>query len=204
MNREDLAAAYAEQMVALLPEGPAWDGFRETGGRGRRLLEAKASGFADVHWRFARLLVEALPPKAFETLAVREAEAGLPDACSAGRATTIPERRQAVGAKWLGSGGGHRIEDFEALAASLGYAVTVTANRPARCGTSRCGERLNPPAVAFHLRVTVHGPRKTRARCGTALCGDPLLKIQRAEDLECRLHKKAHTHVDLTMTYEEA
>lgn len=203
MNLDDTVAAYERQMVALLQEGPAWAGFREADGQGRKLLKAKADAFGLIHWRFDRLLAELLPWRALETLAAREAEVGLPDICTRGRATTVPERRQSIGAKWLGAGAGHRAEDFEALSAAMGYAVTVTTQRPARCGSSRCGERLNPPAVAHHLRVVIHGPRKTRARCGTARCSDPLLKIQRAEDLECRLRKKVHTHVDLSTTYEE-
>ncbi|MBF0325977.1 MAG: DUF2313 domain-containing protein [Alphaproteobacteria bacterium] len=204
MSPDDIVRAYQAQMAALLQEGPAWAGFREADGNGARLLEAKADMFAAVHRRLDQLLAELLPWQAAETLTARETEAGLPDTCTRGRATTVPERHMALADKWAGAGAGHRVEDFEAIAARLGYAATVTASRPARCGPARCGDRLNPPAAAFHLRVTVHGPRRVRARCGTARCGDPLLKIQRAEDLECRLRKKLHSHADMTFIYEEA
>ncbi|EPY01371.1 putative phage tail protein [Magnetospirillum fulvum] len=200
-----LTDAYEQQLVELLPEGPAWDGFRAADGRGRKLLRSKASLWAKLHARFDALMAEALPWRARETLATREAEAGLPDICTAGRATTIPERQAAVGAKWLGCSIGHRVSDFEGLAASLGYSATVTAGVPFRCGVSRCGgDELNPRAAAFALRVVVHGPRKTRFRCGVSQVGvDPLLKIQAAQDLECMIRRRAHSHVDVIFVYEE-
>lgn len=203
MTRDELTAVYTAQMVALLPQGPAWDGFREVGGRGRKLLEAKAAAFARVHYRFGQLMAEALPWRGLETLSTREVEAGLPDNCSRGRATTIPERRDAVGAKWLAAGAGHRIEDFERLAARMGYDVTVTAGRAKRLSVLRCGDRLNIPPDNFNLTVVVHGPRIVRARFGTTRCGDPLTKVQRAEDLECRMRRKVHSHVNLNFIYED-
>lgn len=204
-DMDDPAAAYERQLVELFPEGPAYDGFRAADGAGRKLLKVKADAWATVHAYFDALMAEALPWRALSTLAVREAEVGLPDTCTAGRATTRTERQQAVLSRWGGVGFRHRCEDFEVLAASLGYSATVTAHQPFRCGQSRCGvDPLNPRAAAFVLHVTVHGPRKTRFRCGISQLGiEPLLKIQGADDLECRIRRLAHSHVTVIFDYEE-
>lgn len=201
-----LTAAYEQQLVELLPEGPAWDGFRAADGDGRKLLKAKAATWATVHAYFDALMDEALPWKARSMLATREIEAGLPDTCTAGRATTLAERQAAVGAKWQGAAFGHRAEDFERLAASLGYSATVTAGRPFRCGISRCGvDEINPRKAAYVLHEVVHGPRKSRFQCGSSQIGiDPLLKIQTAEDLECMTRRRAHSHVHIIFDYEES
>lgn len=201
---DDLAEFYARQMAEALPEGPAWQGFRDADGQGRKLLSAKAAGWAAVHARLDALMAEILPWRAMETLPARETEAGLPDTCTKGRTVTLAERRQAVGERWGGVGFAHRPDDFEAAAAQLGYSVTTTTSRPARLGLARCGDRLNPAEAAFHLRTTVHGPRITPARLGLARCGDRLTRVERAADLECRLAGVTHSHAVHDTTYEEA
>jgi len=197
--------AYADQAQALLPEGPAWQGFRDADGRGYALLLARAATWWAVQKRMDALMAEALPWRAATTLSTRETEAGLPDKCTAGRATTIAERRAAVGAKWLGCTFGHRIVDFEALAESLGYSVTVTAGKPFRCGISQLGvDPLDPWAAGYTLKIVIHGSRKTRFRCGISQIGvDPLCKVQIAKDLECMIRKRAFSHVNLIFVYEE-
>jgi len=53
-----------------------------------------------------------------------EATTGLPDACTGGGQTTS-QRRTALVAKWIGQGG-QSPAYFIALAATIGYAITVT------------------------------------------------------------------------------
>lgn len=201
---DDLDDAYTEALAASLPEGPAWDGYRLPGTGARNLLEAKASAYAAVHRHFAALLAEALPWRARTMLAEREVEAGLPDACSKGRATTLQERQQAIGARWAGTRFPHTTAGFTDLAASLGYQVVVDVQPPFRSGQSRCGVApLNPTTAALVLRMRVTGPRRTRFRCGLSQAGkDPLLKIQRAEDLECVVRRRTHSHVTVIFNYE--
>lgn len=202
---DDLTAGYRAQMIEMLPEGPAYDDFRTPGGGGYRLLEAKAGLWARVHKHFADLMDEALPWRARQTLATREAEAGLPDKCTAGRATTVLERQAAVLSRWVRVGFRHRIVDFENLARGLGYSVTVTAGRPFRFGASRFGvDQFNPARAAVVLHFLVHGPRKVRFRFGASQLGaDPFLKVQRAEDFECMVRKLAHSHVTVIFDYED-
>lgn len=206
IDLDALTDAYHRQMVELLPEGPIYDDFRIVNGAGWKMLKAKAGTWARVHRHFADLMDEAVPWEARLTLASREAEAGLPDKCTAGRATTLPERQAAVGSRWKRVGFRHRVSDFEDLAASLGYSATVTGGRPFRCGVSRCGvDALNPEEASVVLHVVVHGPRRIPFRCGLSQCGnDPLLKIQRAEDLECMVRHLAHSHVTVIFAYEES
>ena len=206
MSDDALVDGYTAAAVALLQEGPAWDSFREPDGDGFKLLAAKADGFAAVHRHWDTFAAESLPWRARQTLAAREIEAGLPDTCTSGRSTTLPERQQAVGSKWSGVATPHTAAGFTALAASLGYVVQVDFQNPFRCGLSRCGiDPLNPYAAALTMRVRVLGPRKTRARCGISQLGiDPLLKIQRAEDLECIVRRHAYSHVTVIFIYEGA
>lgn len=200
-----LAAAYLRQMVEMLPEGPFYDDFRTVGGSGWKLLSARAGVWARLHKSFMDLMDEAVPWRARQTLAAREAEAGLPDKCTSGRATTLQERQAAVGSRWKRVGFRHRIVDFEALAQSLGYSVTVTAGRPFRLGVSRFGiDRFNPKRASVVLHFLVHGPRKVRFRFGVSQLGaDPFLKVQRAEDFECMVRKLAHSHVTVLFEYED-
>lgn len=202
---DDIDAFYLSAALALLPEGPVWDdAFRTPGSYGYKLLSAKASAFAEMHRRFDAALLEILPWNARKTLAARETEAGLPDSCTSGRATTLIERRQAVGSRWTGMVYPHTSDGFKALAASLGYQIEVDIQQPFRCGISRCGvDPINPYAAGITMRIRVLGPRKTRFRCGISQIGvDPLLKIQRAEDLECVIRRRAHSHVNVIFAYE--
>lgn len=57
-----------------------------------------------------------------------ETTVGLPDACIGGGQTT-GQRRAALVAKWIGQGG-QTPAYFIALAAAMGYAITITEFRP--------------------------------------------------------------------------
>lgn len=205
-NRDEIADGYLAQRIELLPEGPAYDDFRIPGGTGWKILRAKSWTDADIHMHWMGLSEEMPPWKARLTLAKREEEAGLPDKCTAGRATTLVERQAAVLSRWRRIGFRHRVDDFESLASALGYSVTVIAGKPFQCGVSQCGrDALNPKEAAYTMLFIVHGPRNIRFQCGVSQCGgDPLLKIQIAEDLECIVRSRMlHTHVTAIFRYEE-
>ncbi len=198
------AADYASQAADLLPQGAFWDGFRQAGGVGRALLEAKGVTWAAVEDRARSLLAELRLDGADETLAVREREAGLPDPCAPDTAVTPAERRAALLTRWLSRGGAASAGAVIALAATLGYQVTVTRFRPATCGLSACAgpDPVGPPALRLLWRVTVAGPRVTPLRCGEGVCGrDPLARIVRASDLECLLARIQPAHGILAVGY---
>ena len=188
-------ADYSLLLRNLRPRGPAWPAED-------RFLDGQAVELARVHNRALDLLDEADPRSSREMLADWEEQAGLPDDCSAGIATTLQERRAAVTAK-LTSRGGSTIAFFEGIAAALGYAIEIAEFRPFIAGLGRCGDRLNgPPSVRFYLRIRVTGPRVTLFRAGASQAGDRLGKIARAEDLECRIGQVVPAHLSLIFSYE--
>lgn len=198
----ELTARHLAGLQGLLPSGAAWP--RAPGAVLTRVLEAWATGFARAHARLEDLHDEADPRATHDLLPDWERVCGLPDACTASTATTVQERRQAVVTK-LTAGGGQSIAYFQGIAASLGYATTVTEYRPFVCGASRCGDLLNGGhATRHHWKVHVAGPRYTPFRAGVSQCGDRLGKISRAEDLECRLTRLKPAHTHLIMSYEGA
>lgn len=120
------AADYLAQLQALLPPGPAWG--REQTAVLTRLLDAWAAEFGRLHGRVGSLMAEAEPRSTAEMLGDWERCLALPDACSTS-ASSFAERRAAVVAKLVGIGG-QSPAYYIALAASLGYAITITEFRP--------------------------------------------------------------------------
>ena len=121
MSRGD----YLSQLQALLPQGPAWP--REPDALLTRLLDGFAEEFARVDARADQLIEEADPRTTYELLADWERVAGLPGTCAllAGIDLTVEQRRAALVAKITERGGQSRAY-FIALAALLGFTITIT------------------------------------------------------------------------------
>jgi uncharacterized protein YmfQ (DUF2313 family) len=124
----DLSAGdFAARQHAHLPSGPAWP--RESGTTMAALVAALGDGFADLNGRIADLTErESDPAQAIEVLSRWEAEFGLPDPCTPLN-PTLPQRRAALLARIYETGDptpAHLI----AVAATLGYAITITEFRP--------------------------------------------------------------------------
>lgn len=124
---------YLHQLQALLPPGPAWP--RDDDATLTRLLSALSVELARVDARLAVLVDEADPRDTYELLADWDRVAGLPDTCLAGAAQSTAERRAALVAR-LTTIGGQTPAYFVALAASLGYTVTVSEYRPYRVNSA--------------------------------------------------------------------
>lgn len=140
--------AYRDALVALLPPGRA---LTRALGRGiPKLLEACAVEPARVHERTLDLLDEADPSTATELLTEWEDLLGLPDECSS--PTTLEGRRAASVGRLVGTGG-HSQTDYEALAATLGYSITVTHRAPFRAGRSAAGDALSNDPWAHHVDI---------------------------------------------------
>jgi uncharacterized protein YmfQ (DUF2313 family) len=194
------ASDYRAQLQALLPLGDAWT--RRPDAVLTRSLAAWAEELARIDARSGRLLSEAMPSDTLEMLADWERVAGLPDACGAELATTIEERRANLIVK-LTQQGGASLAWFRRLAETLGYEIGIEEFRPFITGLSRCGDRLWGGHVVRHQwRVKVTGARLTYFRTGLSQCGDLLLKITRAEDLECLLRRLKPAHTHLVFSYE--
>lgn len=116
---------YLRQLQALLPPGPAWP--LDDDAALTRLFGALAAELARVDGRAWQLVEEADPRTTAELFADWERVAGLPDACAVafGGDQTTAQRRAALVGK-MTTVGGQTPAYFIGLAASLGYAITIT------------------------------------------------------------------------------
>lgn len=123
------AADYAAATVALLPRGRAWTA-GEPGTKQAALVGALAVLWADVDADAGQLLEQSLPganadllPEWEETLGLTKSIDGL----------TTQQRAAQVLARFVG-GGGQSQAYFIALAAALGFTITITTYAPFRAG----------------------------------------------------------------------
>ncbi len=200
------AAAYTAQLASLLPRGRAWP--REDDSALMQLVRGKADELARVDGRAADLFEEVDPQTTLELLADWERVAGLPDTCIAAP-DSIAERRAAVQSRITGLGGQSHAY-FIALAATLGFSVTISEFRPFRIG-SRVGERLyseewahvwrvnvQPPAVDDGQGLTIRYFRVGQSRVGERLVGFGSL------DIECIIRRAAPAHTIVIFAYDIA
>lgn len=186
------SADYLESLQALLPQGFAWP--RAADATLTRLLLAWAGELARVDARAADLVEEADPRTASELLADWERVAGLPDPCVAAFGVTqaAGERRAALVAR-LTAIGGQGAAYYVALAAALGYTITITEHR-----TFTVKSKVNDPLndAEWRFAFSIHAPLDT-VRHFTVRSGvnEPLASWGN-ELLECviRRLKPAHTH----------
>lgn len=120
-----IATDYLAQLQALLPPGPAWP--KDADAPLTKMLTGLAQELSRVDARALQLADEVDPRTTAELFADWERVAGLPDACViafAGDQTAAQRRASLVGR--LATLGGQSAAYYIALAASLGYTVTIT------------------------------------------------------------------------------
>ena len=181
---------YLAQLQALLPQGPAWP--RDAGATLTKLLRAMADELARVDSRAGQLIDETDPRTTAELLADWERVAGLPDSCVTAAQTTA-QRRAALHAR-LTTLGGQNVSYFIALAASLGYTVTITEFR-----LHTVEDDVEYPLYGhpWQFAWQINAPLNTVGTLSvTDTVADPLAWWGN-ELLECviRRLKPAHTHV---------
>lgn len=185
---------YLRQLQALLPPGPAWP--KDDEAWVTRFLGALAAELARVDGRAWQLVEEADPRTTAELFSDWETVAGLPDTCVAlsGQVQSLAQRRAALVARLVMLGGASRAY-FIALAASLGYVITITEFRSFRAGQSRAGD---PVSTNWQFAWQVNAPLNTVTpfRAGNAVAGDAI-NAWGNKLLECVLSrfKPAHTTV---------
>ena len=113
---------YRDAMLRLLPRGPIWR--RDPSSILAATLQALAPTYTRSTTSAGALLVDAFPMTTLNLLPEWEQSLGLPDECTAPDASVL-QRQAAVRAKWLGRGGSTTAW-FVAMAAALGYAITIT------------------------------------------------------------------------------
>jgi len=196
---------YADAFARLFPTGPAWPQDEQT--VFQRLIRALAQIFGYVDERAGVLLqVEGDPRRAYETLAEWERAFSLPDPCVPSP-LTLPERRQALVNKMTSEGGQSRAF-FIAVAAALGYQITITEYLPFQFGLSSFGGShgaFQGPQARFFWTVTIPDLRFTRFRFGASSFGrDSFLSIVRAEDIECVFSRWKPAHTIVLFDYQGA
>lgn len=187
---------YAGLLADLLPRGWAWP---RSGG----VLIDTLSGLAQEPWRHHQrcenlLYRESLPPASVELIADWERVLGLPDACFE-ISEILAERHGRVTARLI-EAGGQSAAYFVAIAAEVGYPVTVTEFRPFRAGCSRAGDAAN--GVNWLLAWRVNAPAVTVRdfRAGGAAAGEPL-RSWGNDLLECVIRRIAPGHATVLFAY---
>ena len=119
---------YLHQLQALLPPGPAWQ--KDDNALLTRVLSGLSGELARVDGRAWQIAEEADPRTVAELFADWERVTGLPDACAVafGGTQTAAQRRAALLGR-LTTMGGQSPAYYIALAASIGYAITITEFR---------------------------------------------------------------------------
>lgn len=179
------AADYATVARQLLPPGRAWS--RDPDSVLGRLLAGLAEEPARIEGRLWQLLDEADPRTAIELLVDWERLVGLD-----GAGGSIAERQRAVAAK-IAFRGGQSIAYFVAIAAGLGFAVTIDEFTPSYVGGMRAGDRLASVDWCFAWRVRVLGG-----------VGGAMPSAFVAAALERTIRDAAPAHTLVHFTYPEA
>lgn len=198
MPTPDLRAdEFFSALQSLLPQGPAWP--RETGTIQGEVLGAVADRAAAQHARIRTLAeAEAFPAAALEMLADWERAYGLPDGCG-GEGDSLAQRRGALLARIAERGGQSRAY-FIAVAAALGYDVTIEEIRPFRAGISRAGDPAYGADWIFTWRMMAPETTVTEFRAGISTAGEPL-RAWGNERLECVIRRIAPAHTTVLFSY---
>ncbi len=200
---------YAEALAGLLPHGQAWPRWPES--VLMRTVRGLAQFFGFVDARAADLLERESDPRlTLELLPDWERNWGLPDPCFK-QAQTIDQRHALLILKMTLLGAQSR-EFFIAMAAWLGYTITISEFAPFMAGVSQAGDTrgmvnwndtpgqhpdipdfrwyIGPPEMRFYWVVHIINAPLTWFRSGAGQAGvDPHLRIGYAYDLECLLNR---------------
>lgn len=205
---------YAQGLAGLLPTGPAWP--RDPDDVLMQFVDGLGQIWGDVAQRADDLLVRESDPRiALQMLPDWERAFGLPDPCTA-EPLTIGDRQKALVNKMTTLGGQSRAF-FIAVAAALGYTITIREYSPFMCGISQVGDtrptgtageqyrwEIGPPEMRFYWTVRVGAVRLTWFRVGEGggqVGVDPHLRIALATDLECVFRRWKPAHTDIVFVY---
>jgi uncharacterized protein YmfQ (DUF2313 family) len=183
-------AHYRQQLLRLLPQGPAWP--LDEGDLAALVLNALAQSYLAVHRSAEQLHGEADPRTTTALLDDWERNYGLPDECMA-PAVSVADRRARLLQKVAWSGGQSRQFFIDFLGA-LGYpGGTITEFRPYRAN-SKCNAPLNQGGWRNAWRVNVPASADVHRLTAIGRCNEPLASWG-DPGLQCILakHKPAQT-----------
>lgn len=183
-------ADYYQQLVALLPPGPAWE--VEYQPELHALLQALAPELARVDARAQQLLNESFLDGFHELLQDWERVLDLPDECL-GASGTVAERKAMVRMR-LVELGGQTPAYYVQLAARLGYPkARVQELRASRCGRMRCGHHLGSWEAQFMWLLHAGERLAGGSRAGLMVCGERL-GSNTSNALVCVIRRAAPAH----------
>jgi uncharacterized protein YmfQ (DUF2313 family) len=181
----------------LLPRGDAWPHDPEAGMT--QVLAGIAAEQAAVHARVGDLSErESDPAQTVELLPDWERAFGLPDSCISGP-QTLQQRRAALVAR-IAAMGGQSIPILQAVAASLGFTITVTRFKPFCADESCADDPLYDEGAYFVARINAPAETITYFAADCSCADDPLAAWGNAQ-LECELNRMAAAHGHLTFAY---
>lgn len=194
------AADYYDQLVALLPPGPAWD--VELVPEIRELLQAGSVELAREDLRISDLLAESDPATVRELVPDWERVMGLPDPCL-GEKPAFEDRQLAVRRRLI-EVGGQTPAFFVQLAITQGYPqATVTEHRAPRFGVARFG-RSHFGTWSAQFMWTLHtGPRRRLGRRFGASYFGERFGVNPSGALECVIRRSAPAHALEFISYGE-
>jgi uncharacterized protein YmfQ (DUF2313 family) len=189
------AEDYLRALQSLMPRGRVWP--RDDDALQTQTLSGLAPTCERLNARANQLLVDSFPASTEELLPEWEETLGLPDPC-AGEAPTIQLRRAQVVARFISSGG-QSVAYFIALAAALGYTITITQFSPFRFG-HLFGSELCGAAWAFAWQI--NGPVFTveRFEFGVSVFGEPFASWSN-NVLQCEIERLAPAHTKVIFSY---
>lgn len=193
------AAENLQQLLAMLPPGPAWP--RQPG----TVLYAQLENFADelarINLRIADLINEADPRTALDLLDDWERVAGLPDPCVTADDLTTERRQIALTSKLIMQGGQSR-RYFIDMAAALGYpGATIEEYRPMTCNDT-CNDALWTigDIPVWQLNLPSDGGLII-ATCNST-CDVPL-QSWGDQAIECRVNRYKPAHTEVIFAYTD-
>lgn len=191
------ADQFRDQLLALQPRGNALP--TDIGTLWAQLLDALSVDLARLGNAADQLRREFLLTNTMHLLADWERVFGLPDDCAAEASVTLQQRRNSLVSKLIALGGQSRAY-FIAVAAALGYTITITEFQPFRVGQSAVGDALTNGDWAFAWRVNAPNTTLTAFRVGLSAVGEPL-SVWGNDRLECALTKVKPAHTTLQFAY---
>jgi uncharacterized protein YmfQ (DUF2313 family) len=188
-------ADFQQAMLRLAPRGRVWR--RDPSSNLSAVLLALAPTYTRNAEAAAQVLLDASPVTTTNLLSEWESSLGLPDGCTAA-SPSVQQRQAAVAAKW-GARGGLTIAYFVALAAELGFAITITEYSPS-CVDMACDLPLSEPDWCFVWEVTAAGVIGFYFSVDVSGVDDPLETYDSGE-LVCRITADAPAETFVFFTF---
>jgi uncharacterized protein YmfQ (DUF2313 family) len=191
-----LAADYAEKFKALLPSGRVWPKDDSS------VLSSVSAALMPAYERnndaAAFLLFDAFPGQSVQLLPEWESTLGLPDPCT-GPLATIQQQDAAVLAKFVGTGG-QSPDYFIAVAAALGWTITITEFLPFEADVGHAEDPLWDESGAYTWQVNAPLVTTYWFEADVSSADSPLASWGNLP-LQCTLQRIAPAHTYLLFAY---